>query len=649
MTYQWKLFISDPSDTTRFACDEFTRLIRKADPKATVTEVKERGADSLVIGLCDCLPSPKVEDATLDDGVSISVANRQGYITGTNKRSVLMAVYRFFKEIGAAYVRPGRDGERVPLVSSEDISVSVLDTPVSRYRGFCIEGSAGYEHIVDLIDFAPKLGMNIIFTQLWRPSFALNRWYGNQKNPSYVPAELSIEAQDMLVAEYDRQIVKRGLNHHKMGHGWIPSILGEKTGIWHGISAPDLLKEEHRHLVAEINGERKLHNDSAVDTSFCYGNPEARALIVKEIVKYAKENPETDTLHVWLADQPENQCECPLCRDTRPSDLYVDMLNELDEALTEEGLTTKVIFLSYLELLWSPRRARIKNPERFALIFAPIRRPYERPFSAQKEGDTVPFVRNKWTNPCDSFSVLRYFDEWKSQFPGDCMLFDYHLMWDFYNDLTGIETGKMFGLDMAEQKGLGFTGMISCQGVRISAIGALPMRLMANALWSGVSDGEGETAEFFRDTYGDGAEACRAILDEVRAALPPNMLRGKLPYTEDHAKVCERVKAAISAFLPTVAAHSADEDFSLRVSYLQLGALLTFADKVIDFIIAAVKGESDEGLRLWSRVLTASSEFEALYPKAFDAFEFSLVWHRHVLPVFFPNWRIDYGSGELTM
>ena len=649
MKREWKLFVSDPSDTTAFAKDEFIRLLKKMDPGAKVTVTDARTEDSLVIGLSPDLPTPDVADRFLDDAVCISVKECRGYITGTNERSVLISVYRFFKEAGAAYVRPGRDGEIVPKKDASRLDITVNEVPVSRYRGFCLEGSAGYEHIVELIDFAPKVGFNLFFTQLYRPSFALDRWYGKKNSPAYVPAPLSTEAQDALVKEYEVQIKKRGLDHHKMGHGWIPSILGEKTGKWHDVSEEGLLKDEHRHLVAEINGERKLHNDSAVDTSFCYGNPEARTAIVREVVKYAKENRDVKTLHVWLADQPENQCECPLCRDTRPSDLYVDMLNELDERLTEEGLDVKIIFLSYLELLWSPERARIKNPDRFALLFAPIRRPYERPFSAQREGEAVPFVRNKWVNPCDSFSVLRYLDEWREGFPGECMLFDYHLMWDFYNDLTGVETGKMLGLDMAELKDSGLSGMISCQGVRIGAIGALPMRLMANALWYGKTEPEREIPEFFRDTYGEGAEACEKILARVRDALHPNLLRGKACPSENHEQICREVISEIDGFVKAMAEKTLSDDYSLRVSYLVLFEQLSFIKKILRFMIHALNGESDEGLAAWREVLSAADEFEAMYPKAFDAFEFALVWHRHVIPVFFPGWSIDYGSGELTM
>lgn len=643
----WRIYTADGTEPTAFAVSEFKRIMKKADPSAQF-ETAETKEDALLIGLSDGLPVPDVKDPTLDDAVAISVCDAKGYITGSNERSVLIAVYHFFKAIGVAFVRPGRDGEIIPEVDSARICVKLEDAPKSRYRGFCLEGSCGFEHLVDLIDFTPKMGMNIFFTQLWRPTFALARWYGNEKSPSYVPAPLSTEAEISVVEEYSRQIDKRGITHHRMGHGWIPSVLGEKTGIWHGESDPALVNDSNRHLLAEIGGVRKLHNDSAVDTSFCYGNPEARRVIVSEVVKYAKEHPDHTPLHFWLADQPDNQCECPLCRDTRPSDFYVRMLNELDEALSEEGLDTKIIFLSYLELLWAPETERIKNPDRFSLLFAPIRRPYERPFTAQTEGEEIPFIRNGWRNPCEGFSVLNYLKDWQEQFPGDSMLFDYHLMWDFYNDLTGIETGKMLGRDMADLDSLGISGMISCQGVRIGAFGALPMRLMANALWSGVTEPEAETDKFFAELYGEQKDECVRILREVLRALPPDMLRGKQPYTKDHAEVVREARATVKSFMPTLREAAETDDFPRRVSLLQLCELLRFVLRVLDFMELAVLGDSDGARAAWSRVLSAAGEFEALYPKAFDSFEFVLVWHRHIIPLFF-DWQINYASGELTM
>ena len=638
--------LTDRSATTRFAAEEFVRLMKKADP-ATRVCITEDG--ELKIGLIDNAPLKEVADKTLDDAIAIDVEAMRGYITGTNERSVLFAVYRFFTDMGATFIRPGKDGEIIPRFNADDTKVKISEAAATRYRGICVEGSFGYEHAVSMIDFAPKLGMNIFFTQLWRPTFAFNRWYRNKKSPSYVPSDFSENAQDIAVLEYEKEIFLRGMNHHKMGHGFIPSILGEKTGLWHGISRDGLLTDDKRELVAMIDGKRELYNGSAVDTSFCYGNPKARALIVDEVVRYAIEHPEVDTLHFWLADQPNNQCECELCRDTLPSDFYIDMCNEVDAALTERGIKTRIVFLVYLELFWTPKRAKIKNPDRFMLIFAPIRRPYERPLSAQTEGEPFPFARNEWKNPCTNFSALHYLNEWKKIFPGECILFDYHLMWDMYNDITGVETGKLLGIDMEQLPKNGMCGAISCQGTRLGIVGALPMHLMSRALWFGATNPDSEIAEYYYAAYGKDAVKCRTVLDAVRDALHPNILRGVTRVTKNHLKVLQNAKIEIEKFDPVLLSHMRDEDFSQRVSYLHLAEALRLSKLLIDFISAAILGEENAAKELWSRVLVTVNEIEALYPQALDSFEFALVWHRHVLPIFFPNWKIDYDSGELTM
>ena len=644
----WKIAAVDSSETTGFAVAEFCRLMKKLDPRASVSTVSAEEA-SVKIGLSSELPCPEVENPKLDDAISISVKSGCGYITGANERSVLIAVYRFFREAGVSFIRPGRWGEIIPERDSYEIEVSLAEKPAARYRGVCLEGSVGYEHILDTVDFLPKLGMNSFFTQLWLPTFAFDRWYGNERSPARTPMKLSTEAQAALVADYDRAIRMRGLQHHKMGHGWIPSILGEKTGLWHAPSADGLLKEEDRHLVAEIGGKRELMGGSAVDSSFCYSNPEARSKIVEEVVKYAKANPEVDMLHVWLADQPNNQCECENCRNTLPSDFYIDMLNELDSRLTEEGLETRIIFLAYLELFWTPAYARLKNQERFILLFAPIRRPYEEPLSAQRRGETVPFRRNDWSNPCSTFSALKYLDEWKKQFKGDCVLFDYHLMWDLYNDVVGEDIAKLLATDMVELPECGMQGMISCQNLRVGIVGALSMRLMANALWTGKSNAEEEINEFYTECYGADAEKVKETLRAVREAIIPNMLRGITPAPENYDALCAAAKAKIKELEPTLNAHSRDANFTLRVSYLYLGEELMLASRLMDFLMAAIKGDSAGAKKIWAGVLTAIAEIEALYPDALDSFEFALVWHRHILPLYFPDWKIDYASGELTM
>ena len=96
-----------------FAVSELCKYLKKMDPKLVVDvlqthKVQETFRDIIWVG---CDPQwaerlPKVNDAALDDAIAVDVQNRNGYITGTNERSVLLAVYRFLKALGCDWVRP---------------------------------------------------------------------------------------------------------------------------------------------------------------------------------------------------------------------------------------------------------------------------------------------------------------------------------------------------------------------------------------------------------------------------------------------------------------------------------------------------------------------------------------------------------------
>ncbi|RHC44577.1 hypothetical protein DW841_28975 [Hungatella hathewayi] len=48
------------------------------------------------------------------DAYAISVTDLGGSIKGSNNRSVLLGAYRYLKELGFAFLRPDREGERIP-------------------------------------------------------------------------------------------------------------------------------------------------------------------------------------------------------------------------------------------------------------------------------------------------------------------------------------------------------------------------------------------------------------------------------------------------------------------------------------------------------------------------------------------------------
>ena len=100
-----------------FAVQELTRYLNKMDPGLSVeilqaNRVEDRELPVIWVGLdpAFCAEVPQVAVPDLDDAIAISVENNSGYITGSNGRSVLLAAYRFLKELGCDWVRPGVSG-----------------------------------------------------------------------------------------------------------------------------------------------------------------------------------------------------------------------------------------------------------------------------------------------------------------------------------------------------------------------------------------------------------------------------------------------------------------------------------------------------------------------------------------------------------
>ena len=57
-----------------------------------------------------------------------------------------------------------------------------------------------------------------------------------------------------------------------------------------------------------------------------------------------KEKPHVDFLHIWFADGINNMCECEECLKSSPTDQLIQLLNETDEAFTQNGINTRIVF-----------------------------------------------------------------------------------------------------------------------------------------------------------------------------------------------------------------------------------------------------------------------------------------------------------------
>lgn len=528
--------------TIKFAGEELSKYLSKMGNKDNEIVLKGEGIDytpednSIWIGLFSDfgIESQGVEDSNFDDELHIDINRGKGIIAGVNPRSVLLAVYRFLAEAGCMWVRPGEDGEFIPEKDILSVSVDLHEKASYRHRGICIEGANSYQNIVNIVDWAPKVGFNAYYFQFREAYIFFERWYTHRNNPLKPPEPFTVDMARGFLRDAEKEIEKRGLIYHAVGHGWTCEPFGIQGLSWDTVEED--IDPEIRKYLAKVDGERKLWHGVPLNTNLCYSNPKVRDTIIKDIVSYAKEHPQIDVLQFWLADGSNNQCECEGCQEKRPSDFYVMMLNRLDERLTEEELDVKIVFLIYVDLLWAPESERIKNPDRFILMFAPITRTYSSTFSADGELPAIPpYERNKLKFSSKVEDNLALLKSWQDIFDGDSFDFDYHFMWDHYLDPGYYKVAEILSADIKNLQDIGLNGYLSCQTQRAFFPTGLSMYVMGRTLWDANLEFDDLVDEYFETTFGQDWQDCRDYLSRMSELFDPPYLRGEKERVSEEA------------------------------------------------------------------------------------------------------------------
>ena len=344
------------------------------------------------------------------------------------------------------------------------------------------------------------------------------------------------------------EIKKRGLVYHAVGHAWTCEPLGIPGLGWE----PEVFAVNGRTsaLFAQVGGKRELWEGIPLNTNLCYSNPEARRLMIEYAVSYLSRNKKVDVLHFWLADGKNNHCECESCKNTLPSDFYIKLLNELDEKLTEKGISTKVVFLLYYDLLWAPLTERLNNPERFILMFAPITRTYSKTYSMPKgEVKLPPYERNKLKFPSNIEDNISFLKSWQSKFKGDSFAYEYHFMWDHYFDPGYYSMAKVLFSDIKNLASLGLNGLISDQTQRSFFPTGFGMYVMGRTMWDSTLDFNQLAEEYFNSAFGECGSLCKNYMEEISGLFDPPYLREEKPaVNKEAAEKLGQIPDLIEAF-----------------------------------------------------------------------------------------------------
>ena len=450
-----------------FAAEELKKYLRMMMPEVGNIGISYMpGADNgFRLGLMQDmgLDVSDAEDAVLDDIIYIDTDKSGGIIAGDNPRSVLLAVYEYLRQNGCRWLFPGIDGEYIPIKEIE--AVSYRHKASCRYRGPCIEGATSQRVLEETIDFLPKVGMNLFMMQFLVPTPFYRRNYEHRGSHHLAPEPITDETMLQWKIACECEMAKRGIEFHDVGHGWTAAPFGIDCSSGWDVVDDSIVPEDARQYLALVGGERKLHNGMVLNTQFCLSNPEARAKVVSHIASFAELHSNVDYIHVWLGDDYNNHCECPVCVKRDVSDWYVILLNEIDAALTEKALSTRIVFIVYTETTWAPVTERILHPDRFTLMIAPITRSYTRSLS-DKEIKTVPFTRNKVSLPRNLDEYIAYYKDWRKIYSGSALAFEYHFWKHQLRDISGISLARRIFEDAEAYKSLGIDGMIACGSQR---------------------------------------------------------------------------------------------------------------------------------------------------------------------------------------
>lgn len=644
----WRLIQCGADTVTDFAVSELKRYIRTMDRSATVDVVLwrpgfELSGKGILVGINEELSAkvPEVKNPELDDAIAISVANGNGYITGSNTRSVLIAVYRFLREVGCSFVRPGPDGDIIPKKNALEDTVEVCEAATCRHRGLCNEGAQSFEHVADLIDWLPKNAMNAYYTQAETPTGFFRRWYDHHMNPTMAPDPITNDELDGITRATEVEVHRRGLMYHAIGHGW--TCLEEFNTPKDWIRRESKVTPEYAQYIAMIDGKRDIIPGYAPgDTNMCYSMPFVRDTMTDAVLKYCQSHPGTDYVHFWLADGLNNHCECEECSKMMPADWYVLMLNELDEKLTAAGVKTRVVFLLYVDLLWEPKELHIKNPDRFVLMFAPITRNYSNSFKldASVDLDNYPlaeYVRNHNPMPYAVEENVARLRRWQKMFGGDSFDFDYHLMWAHYSDPSYMHIAKIMYEDMAGMQDIGLNGMISCQEQRTFFPSGIVMEVMARALWNRNESFEDICADYFDRCYGEDGPQVYHFFKTLGKLFDAPSLRGQAVLRADGYEGAAgadgtvdstaqlgallAIKPTLRAFESVVEQNVNHVDEGIGQSWAYLQYYLRYADLLADAFVARAEGNKALAHQLYLRWKAYACQIEPEIHRVFEVYE----------------------------
>lgn len=275
--------------------------------------------------------------------------------------------------------------------------------------------------------------------------------------------------------------------------------------------------------------------------NLCVSNRAALDLVRDNALRYVREYPENELLHVWGADVFEGAwCRCGQCKKLGPQLQYLKVVNEVAQALGSGG--PPVAYLAYHDTI-DPDPALAPAPNVW-FEWAPRERCYSHAIDD-------PACE---TNPRYFESLKRYFE----LFEGRGHVFEYYQDAILFGGL-GFATPSIIARDLRAYRALGLS---SVSGLTFGAFSLLAYPVNLSAFVRATRSPDFEPDATLADTAAERHPACAAEMaeayrlierasakvlsyaDVMRPAMPANKARTKRAELEEAAAL---IKGAIEA------------------------------------------------------------------------------------------------------
>ena len=234
-------------------------------------------------------------------------------------------------------------------------------------------------------------------------------------------------------------------------------------------------------------------------------------------------------------------------------------MNELDVALTEKKLATRIVFICYVDTSWPPVTETIHNPDRFSLLVAPISRDYT--VAAKEDVSDVTYPAYKFNDNTlfpDVNQYIKVGKEWQDICKVRAMLYEYHFYVNQYCDPGTLSFARVVYDDIINYRKNGLNGLINDCSQRAFFPNGFAFYLYGKLQFDTSLSFEELIRDYYSHAYGEDWREVVKIFEKLGEAMPHKYVARKQSADLNIGKWYNPAVAEKLRRVPTIAEEAKD-------------------------------------------------------------------------------------------